>query len=1128
MNDGPLREGRAGGMPSDVLPPPLTLVELQARIRAVEPGATLVAPRLLRRVIRQHRHLPTLRWNVPHRRSYTLDRDALLEIVDAEELDLAHAARLPERVTLLERPGLDVLEYGDAEETLLRCWRLLFHSRIHAALDERIAEGRLERADIWPRIHRLGCVAFDEIRNVLAQEALLFPDHDDRDAYVEFAAVYLELAYFAPSLLPRCFPGLTDAAAVRALLDEDVDAEEVFRRSQPRGAPRPIDRFEGSEVDQLALPPESQEFEFGAAARPPSEPTYRRLMLKAEEVERHGNVVRAALLAVRAERCAPRKLAGKARATARRALGRLIHRLQQALEAPTPDPQPWEEALWALLRQTPRGIWTAEARLLYDLQKVCVDAEREVSTVDVVEWALTLGKRPIRRPLPSQRDVLMAKHLESAAQRLSAVRLPEQLRRQLTALVRAERERAEERIRAHFRPQINQALDEVGLAPANLPERVSRRKLVEELLDRVTERSHLTLGDMRDALSRSQLKLPDVAGPGELWRGDQLLQADRRLAAALDGVYRRGEFYLRWMQRLSSLAFGTPLGRYFTLFLAVPFGGAFVLLAGIEHFAEPLARHLTAAPHPNLGLKHPLSVLFWGLFILGLIHHAGFRRGVWRVTKTGFHAARVALIDAPRWLLRSELVRQVLRSRLVALGTRFALKPALATVVLWLIGVPGARSPGGLAVWFLATAAAINSRAGRNVEEMCVDALARLWHRVGLRIITGLFYLIVDVFKALLERTEQLLYTVDEWLRFRSGEGRTVYVTKAVLGAVWFYVTYLVRFVVTLLVEPQINPIKHFPVVTVSHKLLFPLIPHFAGVLSYTVERGLAITLATLIIWCIPGIFGFLVWELKENWRLYAANRSPTLRPTVIGRHGETMLRLLRPGFHSGSIPKAYAKLRRAERRARRNGNWHPVRRHLRCLQHLELDLRRFVERDFLALLDECPAWGVPTPTLARLELTTNRIQIALECPPVDAAAMEIAFEYKSGWMLTDTPEPGWSVRLADAQRRVFAVALNGLYKLAAVELLRPTIEAQFPSPMPPYDVVADRLVVWSDANLTRLASYPLRTPGPLRPSLASGSGADRFPILDRRQTLFAETAILWADWVVDVDAACQGRGAVD
>ena len=68
------------------------------------------------------------------------------------------------------------------------------------------------------------------------------------------------------------------------------------------------------------------------------------------------------------------------------------------------------------------------------------------------------------------------------------------------------------------------------------------------------------MGNLRDAISRNDLKLPDLSEPRDFLRGDELLRADRKLALALDGVYRRGEFYLRWMQRLSSLAFGTRIG----------------------------------------------------------------------------------------------------------------------------------------------------------------------------------------------------------------------------------------------------------------------------------------------------------------------------------------------------------------------------------------------------------------------------------------------------------------------------------------------------------------------------------------------------------------------------------------
>ena len=100
------------------------------------------------------------------------------------------------------------------------------------------------------------------------------------------------------------------------------------------------------------------------------------------------------------------------------------------------------------------------------------------------------------------------------------------------------------------------------------------------------------------------------------------------------------------------------------------------------------------------------------------------------------------------------------------------------------------------------------------------------------------------------------------------------------------------------------NPVKHFPVVTVSHKVIAPLFPTVADVLN--VSEGTAI----LILAGVPGVFGFIAWELLANWRLYAANRPVTLRPVPLGHHGETGRGLLRPGFHSGTIPKLYRKLR--------------------------------------------------------------------------------------------------------------------------------------------------------------------------------------------------------------------------
>ena len=80
-------------------------------------------------------------------------------------------------------------------------------------------------------------------------------------------------------------------------------------------------------------------------------------------------------------------------------------------------------------------------------------------------------------------------------------------------------------------------------------------------------------------------------------------------------------------------------------------------------------------------------------------------------------------------------------------------------------------------------------------------------------------------FKWVLEAVDSCIYTVDEWLRFRTGDSRLSLIVKPVLGLIWFAVTYVFRLVITLFIEPTLNPIKHFPVVTVAAKLLLPLIP---------------------------------------------------------------------------------------------------------------------------------------------------------------------------------------------------------------------------------------------------------------------------------------------------------------
>src|SRR5215469_4364095 len=131
---------------SGTLDLPLSVAELERAIAAVEPAAILAPPRILRRVIKQDRQISGIGLKVPHRKSYLIDAERLLNIVDRDELDLPADAQLAGTVILLARPDSDYLATLTAGEALVKYWRLLFHARIHQALEQRVQRGDLDAA----------------------------------------------------------------------------------------------------------------------------------------------------------------------------------------------------------------------------------------------------------------------------------------------------------------------------------------------------------------------------------------------------------------------------------------------------------------------------------------------------------------------------------------------------------------------------------------------------------------------------------------------------------------------------------------------------------------------------------------------------------------------------------------------------------------------------------------------------------------------------------------------------------------------------------------------------------------------------------------------------------------------
>ncbi len=1046
-------------------------------------GAILVEERVLRRVIKQHRRVRGFGLQVPHEQCYSLRRADLAKLLERDDTPVAMDA-LPERV-LLASGDRAALEAGQAEASS-QLWRHLFHARVHRAFDELFENKQLGLPAIRQRIHRVGQTEFDEIRSVLRQEDLLLPPTDDCSTYVEFVALYLELTHFAPHAVARTFPAVFDLNAVDKTIALDLDAAALLAATRPpRGPAAPL-------VASVEAPAASVEPEVTTPlARP-----------LAQKTSRKGNHARAAILFARA---------GDEHAASEE-LDTIIAELARVLGT---DAKPaWTKALVPVAEFAARQTSTRfnpGARLLHDLQKAGMVTEHDVKAVDVIGWAFSRGKQPLVRSLPATREVRIAKHVHSAAAKLVACTLPSpEQQARLAEALHAIAAHADDQLRATLRPKIEAALDAVDVHPHSLPERVGEKKLVDELLDRAVTLGRFSLGDLRDAISRNDLKLPDLA-LGDLGRGDQLLRADKLLSTSLDGVYRRGEIYMRGLQKGSSVLFGTPLGRLFTLYVMLPLLGSFAVVEGLQHMVGPLWKKLF---HVEPVIATNTTLLGGAAFLFLLLHITVFRRSMHVFVRIFWRLTRFILFDAPLAILRLRGVVWFLSSRFV----RWVVKPAIPTGIVFLATTSVVEPLRWiiLGAFFVITAIAMNSRFGRRAEEITVDWLVRSSRQVTSHIVPGLVKYTLELFARLIESLDRFIYRVDEWLRFRTGQSWLKLVFKGAFGTLWFIITYIIRLYVNLFVEPTTNPIKHFPVVTVAAKIMLPFIPAIlegiTGPASVLLGSQLGKGFAAFTVLVLPGLAGFLVWELKENWNLYRRTRPKILGPLAIGHHGETMARLLRPGFHSGTIPKLFTKLRRA---AWRNDPTAAARA-TEGLHHVEEAVVTFIDRQLVSMLNESVAFRATDVASGHVEIGSNRIQIALLCPSVGEEAASIRFELQSGWLVASIRTLGWIGKLSPDQREIFEIALAGFYKLSAIDLVREQLEhALVESPgatAPPYDVSDEGIVVWPGNAFDTEIVYALRSTR-LAPTVRGAKYEGPVIDLARRNALFGRVPLYWAIW---------------
>ena len=423
---------------------PITLEELELALAAARSGRASAPAGVLRRVIRQDAGLTGFAFRVPHRRSYVIGRQRLLEIVDLDELGRC-GDLLPDTVLLSSGPAT-------------RNWPSLRRAKCCCAA----AGGWFEVAStrLWnspspkgdsrrPTFAGDRAVGRDRVRRDsqrAGQEHYLLNPDDERAVYVEFAAVYLELKCFAAlAPAPSYFMALGDPAAMGRVLAQDI-------RRGGRVGGDPADRRRRQEHARASVTVEAEQFRVptrlrvraagGAAARKDLSPDL--ASRKFSHYVRAGRTCGDGWqpgafgdLPGPGRMCAPRTSASIMHARMRSDVSRLVARLQAGAR--------FCGGTRGAVAELAVGPGAADAARLLDRggpPAVRLAEGLSRSGAPAVHgrpdgMAFFPGTRPVKRPLPNQRDVLISKHVRSAARRLRTVRVSEAQRQELGRLLRA-------------------------------------------------------------------------------------------------------------------------------------------------------------------------------------------------------------------------------------------------------------------------------------------------------------------------------------------------------------------------------------------------------------------------------------------------------------------------------------------------------------------------------------------------------------------------------------------------------------------------------------------------------------------------------------------------------------------
>lgn len=1133
---------------------------LEQRLRRISEVVVLPA-RSVRHLIKRHRQVKGV---VPHDHCYALGTAELLALLRPDGIEFQPRYGAEWSIVLAAPSPLQTKRLGQME-VYRRELRLGLHASIHLAFAQLEREGRLDEAELAGRLRQMGRAEFEEIKSALARDDRLFAPGDDREVYVEFAATYLELSAFAPELLPTVFPGLTQLELIDEMLARDVDVARLAAVFEVPGAAdhlgEPMRRDASWTTSRLswATPHSSRAAPQSAPASvPPGSGGHQRgpadaALVLAEAraklrapwplMERHWfslarraaareRYARAALLSVRVTLSSHPQRRARAEALLGDALRELEFRLLPYLSKGGVAPAAkWSDPL--LLLVLGAAAWRGwgggpQARVLGLLDRAASIARWPGYRLRMNFRWQARARRLVLRQSDANRSVKVARLLALAAEQAEAMASTGAQARVVLPVLRSAAERSHEQARGLLGRRLAGVLRWAGLVPRSGLEQLSQQRLIDELVDRTLARGFISLPQLRDAVSRNDLKLPDVTLVGRGRKRDPLLAADALSSRMLLGVYRRGDIYLRALQKASSLPFGTPLGRIVFMYFVLPLVGAFVLIEGAVHLANPPLGWLGFEPLPPPGAAQFVVLM---LVLLGLLHSRTLRKIARQIFDLVGMVLAWLLYRIPRALIAQPAIQRLLAQPAVRFVVRQAVTPAVMAAIAYGVSswwLPDPLLCGVIAAGaFLITSWWMASRLSFWLEGVFIEQLAPTWRALGQRWLPEVLRLVGRTFAVLVDAMERAMARVDDSLRARHRPRKVGLWALVLVSVAWGVLSYVVRLYVTLLVEPELNPLKHFPVVTVAHKLLLPFLPtllEWVEPVFSVLGPLLGGALSGLTVFLLPSMFGFLVWELKENYRLYAATRAREIQPSRFGPHGETLRELLVVGLHSGTLPKLYERLRHAaeQRDARRHRtrsnaaarlpfSSDPELRRFRVkLENVRIAIRRFVERELLPSITKHPDWQAGRLSVARVEVSSNRVRVQIACRSLGEQPLELTIEQLGGHLVAGCSRPGYLPRLGPSQALLFDNALAVFYHRAHVDLVREQLAATMPGE---YRVDSEGIRV-SVPDSSVVLSYPIdvRWPRQLKPRV-SGGRMKAPPRLDARAYLYAHQPVLWDAW---------------